>query len=204
TTLRHNPSVVVTRAVWDGSSALSAGDAALQRGDTEEAIALWRRAARWYVPLAPHVGRAYERLSDLAQRAEREGDRATALAAWRGIRGSILATRSVYTPHAERLEPANRRIAALMAASEDPAVDPNADEAGRAEWHYALLERDDSPSVGWSLFALGGLALWLAGAFLFALRGVTADDQLVPQTAARAGIMVALGLVLWLLGLHLA
>ena len=52
--------VVVTRAVWQGCAAQAEGDAALARGDRDEAITRWRRAARWYVPLAPHVeiGRA--------------------------------------------------------------------------------------------------------------------------------------------------
>ena len=54
--------VVVTRAVLEGRAALSAGDRAHAAGDQHEAITQWRRAARWYVPGAPHVGRAYDRL----------------------------------------------------------------------------------------------------------------------------------------------
>ena len=37
--------VVVTRAVWQGRSALDDGDRALEAHDTEEAIRGWRRAA---------------------------------------------------------------------------------------------------------------------------------------------------------------
>ena len=197
--------VVLVRAVWEGRSALAEGDAALESGDPSEAIARWRRAARWYVPAAPHVASAYDRLEILARQAEEKSDTATALAAWRGVRSSILATRSFYTPFADRLDPANQRIAALMASAEDPALDPGktADQAGQA-WHYDLLSRDESPSIFWTFIALLGLAAWLGGGFLFALRGVTEKDQLVPRTAAIAGALVAAGLFIWMLGLHLA
>lgn len=196
--------VVVTRAVWEGRSALHDGDDAAARGDIHEAIAQWRRAARWYVPLAPHVGDAYDRLETAAQTAEKAGDLTTALEAWRGIRGSILATRSFYTPESGRLEPANHNIARLMAKVEGNTVDTGSTEAQRQAFHYALLERDESPSVFWAVVALLGFALWIGGAFGFALRGVSAEDRLVRRAAALSGAAVAIGLVIWLVGLYKA
>lgn len=208
--------VVVTRAVWEGTRALAAGDAAREQRDLPRAITQWRRAARWYVPGARHMSAAYDRLERLAREAEDQGELDTALAAWRGIRSSILATRSLYTPFAERLEPANRHIAALMAELEGrhggPGAEPVdaqgtlplADEAARAAWHYDLLARSHGPSPFWSLIAILGFAMWLGGGLLFALRGVTADDVLVPRTAAHAGLLVAGGLLVWMLGLQLA
>jgi hypothetical protein len=196
--------VVAIRAVWQGRAALARGDAALIAGDADGAIRWWRRAARWYLPLAPHVTAAYQRLEELAGHAEAAGDRATALAAWQGVRGSILSTRSFYTPFEERLEPANRRIAALMAAWEaelaaaggpPPPPDP-------AAWHLARLSHDEAPSVGWTMVALLGLGAWLGGAALFAWRGVDGEDRLVPRTAGVAGLLVAAGLLVWMLGLH--
>ena len=193
--------VVVTRAVWQGRGALDEGDRALEANDSEEAIRGWRRAARWYVPFAPHVSDAYDRLEALAQLAEKKGDLRTALAAWQGVRGSILATRSFYTPHEERLAPANHKIAELMAKL-DPS--PPAEMSGPqlAAWHYELLARDESPSVVWSLVALIGFALWIGGGILFAVRGVSADDRLVRRPAITAGVAIMAGLVVWLLGLY--
>jgi hypothetical protein len=195
--------VVVTRALWQGMSALAAGDAAMARGDTHEAVERWRRAARWYLPGAAHVTLAYDRLETTALQAQAQGDKNTALAAWRGVRASILATRSFYTPHAHRLEPASERIAALMAELE-AADQASASREERAEWHYELLRRDPAPSVFWSVVALLGFAVWLGGGLLFALRGVTRDDVLVPRTAMYAGVMVASGLLVWMMGLYLA
>lgn len=196
--------VVATRAVWEGRAALADGDAAAEEGDLPRAIALWRRAARWYVPLAPHVGDAYDRLESIGAEAEERGDVSLALAAWRGVRGSILATRSFFTPHADRLEPANLRIANLMARSEGDAADPGKTEAERASWHHALLARDEAPSVPWVLIALVGMALWIGGGVYFVFRGVTADDRMVGRAAATAGVMIAAGLFVWMLGLYQA
>jgi hypothetical protein len=193
--------VVVTRAVWEGRSALHRGDQAHQAGDLATAVTWWRRAARWYVPGAPHVGKAYSRLEELAVAAEESGDTTMALAAWRGVRGSILATRSFFTPFEERLEPANRRIAALMASSEGEGADPGKSVAERTQWHYELLARDEAPSLAWSVLALIGFGLWLGGGVLFAVRGLR-DDQLVLRSAAWAGALVAVGLVVWMLGLY--
>jgi hypothetical protein len=193
--------VVVTRAVWQGRGALDDGDSALAAGDSEEAIRHWRRAARWYVPLAPHVTDAYERLEALAQLAEKKGDLRTALAAWQGVRGSILATRSFYTPEEERLAPANHKIAELMSRL-DPSPPAGMTREALAAWHDELLARDESPSVAWSAIAVLGFLVWIGGGVLFALRGVSAEDRLVRRPAITAGVLIMAGLVVWLVGLY--
>jgi hypothetical protein len=174
----------------------------MARGDTETAIARWRRAARWYAPGAPHVGGAYQRLEALARQAEGAGDQKTALAAWTAVRSSILSTRSFYTPYAEKLPVANERIAALMAAGEPQSADPGQSEADRKAWHLALLERDESPALGWTLLALLGFATWVGGGFLFAFRGIGEGDRLVRRAAVQAGVLVLVGLAAWMIGLY--
>ena len=195
--------VISGRAMWEGRSALSTGDEAHAKGDSEAAIRWWRRSARWYVPLAPHVSDAYERLRSLGRAAEDQGDSATALAAWRGIRSSIRATRSFYTPYSQHIDEADRHIASLMAAQEI-AEDSKKDHEKREAAHYSLLKLDSMPSVLWSVIALLGLALWIGSGFAFALRAVDDRDRLVPAAAAYSGAGIAIGLVVWLVGLHLA
>jgi hypothetical protein len=191
---------VLARVFWDGRSALALGDEAMAKGDSTEAMTQWRRAARWYAPGAPHVVDAYERLETLAKAAEEKDDRKTALDAWRAVRSSILATRSFYTPFPDRLVHANERIAALMAKADTA----HGTEEERRQFHYELLARDDSPRVGWALLALAGFAAWVGGGFWFARRGVGEDGKLERRTAARAGVLIALGILVWMLGLYQA
>ena len=209
---------VLSRVFWDGHAALADGDAAHRRAEVaraagdvpgareaeETAIARWRRAARWYAPGAPHVEKAYARLAALAAAAEKAGDRELALSAWRAVRSSSLATRSFYVPYQAELHAANARIAALMAAIEDPAVDPARDQAGRQAWHLALLERDEAPSVGFSILAILGFFTWVGGGFWFAWRGVTADDKLDRRQATVAGVLIVIGLAVWMVSLYKA
>lgn len=191
--------VVATRAIWEGRSALAEGERARERGDAAEATRRFRRAARWYVPGAPHVRQAYDRLEAMAEAAETRGALDEALAAWRGVRGSILATRTAYTPFDERLESADRHIARLMAALEDDSLDR--DESEREAWHRDRLARIEAPSRAWTLVALCGLGLWVGAGILFATRGVTPGDTLARRPAAAAGILLATGLLLWFVGL---
>jgi hypothetical protein len=195
--------VLSVRALWEGRSALSQGDALLSDGDSEGAVRQWRRAARWYLPLAPHVESAYDKLRDLALSAEERGDTMVAVSAWTGIRSSVRATRSFYTPYSERLDEADAHIAKLMAQLELQS-NTTADLAATEQWHLELLKRDQMPSVGWSIVALLGLALWIGGGFAFALRGVDDNDRLVPKAAGYSGAAVIIGMLVWLLGLHWA
>lgn len=209
---------LITRAIWEGRSALHDGDAAAARGEPRAAIEAWRRAARWYVPLAPHVGAAYGRLERMAGDAEVHGDRVTALEAWRAVRSSALATRWVVTPHADAKARADQRIAALMAeepvwgqpvpAGEDPsrlaAPDAGATPAARQAFYAAQLARDGAPSLGWVVVALIGFAAWLGGCVRFALRALDPDDRLVRRVAAEAGALVLVGLLVWVVGLSQA
>ena len=202
--------VIITRAVWEGRRALAKGDTAMANGETVKAISWWRRSARWYVPFAPHVSGAYDRLESAATKAEHNGALDVALTAWQGIRSSVLATRSFFVPHSERLDPANRRIAHLMAAwerelaKEKSSGESAAPDTERVSWHLEALSRDTAPSVVWSIVALLGFGAWIGGAIAFALRGVSKEDQLVPRIALYSGLTVAVGLFIWMLGLYKA
>ncbi len=195
--------VVVTRALVEGQRALHEADAAGEAGDVREAIAGYRAAARWYVPGAGHAKEAYDRLEEIGRAREAEGDRAGALAAWRGVRGSILATRSAYSPFDDRLERANAHIARLLAEKERARAGPASSDglATAKDWHRDALARVNAPSPAWTLLAVFGLALWIAGAVVFVVRGVTASGVLARRPAIAAAVFVVMGLVIWLLGL---
>src|SRR5262249_28010126 len=100
-------------------------DEAMAKHRTSDAIDAWETAARWYLPGAPHVDAAYERLAGLARElaagdpwsGEPSGrtDPRAALSAWRAVRSAALATRNLWTPHAADLAEANAAIAELSA-----------------------------------------------------------------------------------------
>ncbi|MBI2895908.1 MAG: hypothetical protein HYY06_20290 [Deltaproteobacteria bacterium] len=196
--------LVYARVLWEARAEYREGDDWIARGDPDEAIVHYRRAAHWYAPVNPWVPAALDRLRAIGDRARREGQIDRALAAYRAIRGSILGTRSFYTPMPGRLRAANRAISALMAKQPRPAQDLGKSERQLAREHHELLLRDDTPSVLWSVVLLSGFFTWIAGAFGFIYRGLEADGRLVRPLAIRWLFAVAGGLAAWVVGMILA
>ena len=171
------------RVVLEGRAALAEGDAAIADKRPADAIAAWESAARWYLPGAPHVGEAYDRLREFAANHQ-------SLAAWRSIRGAARATRTLWQPHAEDLAEADRQIAALTAL--DPERAPaGGDPAAFTAWHAEQLATDPRPGTGSAALAILGIACWLAGMAL-----------LIRRPTRLRGAIAACGLAAWALGLY--
>src|SRR4051812_10498827 len=99
------------RAIVEGQAELNASDAAFDKGELAGAIEHARRSATAYVPGAPHVQLAYERLRAIALGAEAAGQPVVALAAWQAVRSAALETRHLSTPRAAELSQANQNLA---------------------------------------------------------------------------------------------
>jgi hypothetical protein len=188
---------LAVRVVTSGRAALADGDAAIAAKRPAEAIASWEAAARWYLPLAPHVDEAYARLTLLAK-----SDPTHALVAWRAVRRAALATRSLWTPHAGDLETANAAIAKLSAAHPDgaPAAGPNVPD--RTAFFAERLAEDGRPSPGPTVLAILGILSWLAGIGVIVRRGVDAGGRLVRRPALAGAALTVVGVVGWALGLY--
>ena len=195
------------RVVVEGRGALAQGDAWLLRGRPAEAIRAYETAARWYLPLAPHVSYAKlraltEPTHDATQGPVRPANpsldaahAAVQLAAWRATRSAALATRSLWQPYPEELEAANAAIAKISAGvPQAGTVDP--------AWHRERLARPTRPRAGTVALASLGILLWLGGAIVGVRRGIGPTGALAPRIAGSAGIAIILGLGLWAAGLY--
>jgi hypothetical protein len=142
-----------------GEDEIARSTAALRAKDPTEAIGHARRALAWYVPLAPHVRVARERLVALAREAERRGQSEVALSAWRAVRQGARSARTAL-PSADA-STADEAIATLLARTDQPAQpvqtaqppsprDPRGAEAGRGvvdarRFHQRELEASGLP-----------------------------------------------------------
>jgi hypothetical protein len=184
------------RVVVEGKRALAAGDDWRARGKPAEAIRAFEASARWYLPLAPHVEDAYDRLRELTK------EPATALRAWRAIRSAARATRSLWTPHGDDLAAADAAIAKLAANDPEGAPVDNDSPAAREAWQQARLSRDSRPGLGSAAFAGLGILMWIGGAVVLARRGITEAGRLVRRPALAGAILIVVGLVCWFAGLY--
>jgi hypothetical protein len=196
--------VLAVRVVTSSEAELSRADELRRRGETEQAILHYRRAASWYAPGNPFVLDALSSLESIGNEAEDAGDVERALLAYRSIRGAILTARSTYTPHEDRLARANARIAALMAAEDPPPIDAGKTQAVLEAEHLELLERTKRPNVLWSLVLVLGFAVWVSGAFAFATRAIDEEDRIVSGAARLWGTTIIVGFGLFFLGMAMA
>jgi hypothetical protein len=194
--------IVVVRLLVDARASLQSGLAAEQRGEIAVAIRHYLDAARMYVPGSPYPPRALDRLDAIAVAAVTRGDYPTARAAFEAERAALLGSRSFYTPYAGRMPDLERRLARLLAASEDHAAAASFEE--RTAWHAQRLAEHPGPKNSWVLLALLGLGIWIASAVLFFRYGLDAELGLrrVPAAFAASGFL--LGLALFLVCLRLA
>lgn len=181
---------VAGRVIVSGRAALAAGDAAAEAGDLDLAIQRWESAARWYLPIAGHVDEAYTRLIALTGK-----DRRHALAAWRAVRSAALATRGLWTPHADDLATANAAIAEIASRDPEGALAGGPDAAARKTFHTERLARDLGPSRGAVVLFVLGIACFLAGVGLLLRKSG-------PSLAGAAVTVV--GVVGWMIGAQLA
>ena len=144
------------------------------------------------------------RAAAIGTEAESSGDPELALSAHRAIRSAILSARSVYTPERARLDAANQRIAGLMAALPAPPMDAGKSPDGLRQEHLALLERDDAPSVLWTLVLLAGFVAWVGGAFVFTVRAIDAEDRWIVPEVKKWSVVIGAGLALFVVGMLLA
>src|SRR6185295_422050 len=137
----------------------------------------------------------------IATQAESQGRTDHALAAWRAIRASALATRWLIVPESARLERANRHLAALLAELPPPPQDQDKSHTRLREEHFALLAEDHAPEPAWLVVMITGFALWLAAAFWAARNAWDDQDRPRPRALATAGGLVLFGLCLFVLGI---
>jgi hypothetical protein len=195
---------IVARVLYSAHTELGAGRRAADAGDVDGAIAHYRRAARYYAPASPYHVVALDQLEQLGRAAEAAGDSARALAAYRSIRGSILAARSFYVPESARLDAADQRIAKLMSQQPAPGIDAGKTRTQLYAEHLALLKASSDPSLAWTVVLLAGFIAFAGAAFAFSARAIDEHDRLIPAAAVRWGAVIVVGFGLFALGLSLA
>jgi hypothetical protein len=155
--------VVVLRVQAAGEEELVRSTVALQAKSPHEALVHARRAAGHYLPWAPHVRVARERLRALAIAAEKKGDLELSLASWRALHTSERETRWLATPRDGAPGEAAAQIARLSTKAARPIAERTTADAEIAREQLEALSRDEAPS---KLLGLGlglGLFAWAAG-----------------------------------------
>lgn len=191
------------RAVVESHRYASAGDADVQRGDWESATLDYRHAIQWYVPVLGAQAHAFDALVALGDEAAAAGRVDDALVCYRSARFAVMATRSIWTPLADRLPSLHTKIATAMGSqlAGDDAPDPAAVEEFRVQLD---AYRERSPGRVAGLGASLAFFAWLGAMFATATRGIGSDGSMQRGPLARWALVAAAALCAWIALVRLA
>lgn len=190
--------VVTLNVVREGERAMTKSDVAFDRGEVEQALAQAQRAAMLYAPGAPHRSAAYERMAAIAVGSERQGNGGVALRAWRAVRGAALETKHLWVTEPRWLALANDNLARLQAQGLATELQV-ADRQAAQQEILGLLQRDESPRMGWVGVLGAGLLLTVLGLAWGIFSGITRDGMVLWERLRGPGLLTAIGLVCWML-----
>lgn len=195
---------VWARAFYGSMKACKEGETHMRQGETVRAVTFFDRAIHWYTPLNPYVERSAEKLWEIGERAQREGDVRLALMAVRAIRGGFYSARSLYTPGKDWIAKAEERIKELEQMEK---VDKGL--TAEPEEGKPLLEESQEvvgPDPGWSAVVVLSFLGWVGSVLLFARSWLGRRNQ-GKARLLKGGVWLGLAAVLyaiWIVGMFRA
>jgi len=174
----------------------------LQKADYEKAITHYERSIHWYTPWNRYVANSIERLWEIGNETEDNGNNELALRSYRSLRGSIYAVRSFYSPYSEWIERCDDKISSLVAKKEPYShADKEKSFEERKASSLKNLKRGYAPNVFWTIVLEIGFLGWIGCAIGFILRVFTGEKGVVRRRALLWGGMVIVFYALWIVGM---
>jgi hypothetical protein len=161
--------LVWARAFYGSIQAYQKGETYLEEKQYVRAVTYFDRSIHWYTPINPFVQKSAERLWDIGEQAEKEGDIRLALIAFRTIRNGFYGASHFITPGRAWIEKSDRKIDALMGGE---GKEVSKDSASLKE---ALIQkqRNTAPAVLWTIVLEIGFLGWIGsviGFIMFRMR----------------------------------
>jgi hypothetical protein len=99
---------------WRLHDQFALGEDAFRRGDFTAAVAGYESAIHMYIPFNATVEKSAQKLWNIAESSERQGDIKRALITYRALRSSFYSARWLVTPGRDWIDRCDARIAALV------------------------------------------------------------------------------------------
>ena len=190
--------MVWARAFYGSVKDYQKGEIYLKGQHYIKAVTFFDRSIRWYTPFNPYIQKSAQRLWEIGNHAEQEGDVKLALIAFRTIRRGFYAAGSFITPGKSWIEKCDLKISELM-AMEDRGTD---DFTPSKKTIFQSQERV-SPSIFWSIILEIGFLGWIGSVigFIIFILGRKGEGRYLHYSAF---IWIGLTFVffaLWVLGM---
>jgi len=195
-------SMVFVKVVIEARSEHQQAEKAFQAHDLDAAITHYNRAIHWYSPGNPHVAKSIDRLWQIGQTAEQQGDHSLALRAYQGLRSSLYSARSFYTPHPDWIDKCDNRIADLFPQQKaaSPEMQVTAKTPSREEV-LTNLKTQTGADYLWSIICEAGFVGWIACVFGFIIFVFTGEKGFQTKGAFVWGAMIVFFYAVWIIGM---
>ena len=193
--------MVWVRAYYGSMQDYQKGESLLGDNQYIRAITYFDRSIHWYTPFNPYVQRSAERLWEIGNRAEQQGDVKLALIAFRTIRSGFYSARSFYQPGVNWINQCDHKIKILINKEKDKIETEN--DVKLVEKDYLKNRKFKDPSILWTLFLEIGLLGWIGtviGFIIFSLKHIKTFNSFL-RPFLGWGILFFVFFTLWIIGM---
>lgn len=155
------------RCFYGSMEAYKTGEEMLRQKQLIRSITYFDRSIHWYTPWNPYVEKSADRLWEIGEQAEKEGDLTLALIAFRTIRGGFYAASHFVTPGKKWIEKSEFKIDQLVRRerkTESELREPELKEKIRQS------QKSSPPDVFWTVILEIGFLGWVGSLFAFIFR----------------------------------
>lgn len=153
------------RAFYGSMKAYHEGETYLKEHQYIKAITFFDRSIHWYTPFNPYVQKSAERLWEIGNHAEGQGDIKLALIAFRTIRRGFYAASSFITPGKSWIEKCDLKISSLVMMDEKERDGKD----GFTSLKKTIPQSQEivGPSIFWSIILEIGFLGWIGSVIGF-------------------------------------
>ena len=193
--------IVWARSFYGSMEAYKAGETYFNEHKYIKAINFFDRSIHWYTPFNPYVRKSAERLWEIGDYAEQQGDIKLALIAFRTIAQGFHAASSFYVPGRSWIKKCELKISTLLMMEKK-------ERKGKIDFKQSdeklhKIQKSVTPSIFWSIIAEIGFLGWIGSVIGF-IMFVLASDKERKKSYSAAFIWIALALIffpLWIIGM---
>jgi len=187
------------RCFYGSMEAYKTGEEMLRQKQLIRSITYFDRSIHWYTPGNPYVEKSADRLWEIGEQAEKEGDLTLALIAFRSIRGGFYAASHFVTPGKKWIERSEFKIDQLVRRerkTESELREPELKEKIRQS------QKSSPPDVFWTVILEIGFLGWVGSLFAFIFRRWGPKDGSIhffgPFTWVGVGVVF---FAMWIIGM---
>jgi hypothetical protein len=157
--------MVWLRAFYGSMKAYEEGESYFKQDQWVQAITFFDRSIHWYTPYNPYVEKSAEKLWEIGERGQRDGDSKLALIAFRAIRGGFYSARSFYTPGQNWIRMSEQKIHELEEIETAQRGLEGKAKTGASIWEKS--QEVPGPNPGWSVVVVFSFLGWIGSLFAF-------------------------------------